>query len=85
MEVGLLTEIMNVFVDAFSGGFERIRPAIGSLLRILIGIEFTWFALLLLFGIECFSNGLKKAMTIGIWAYVSLHFVGADKYAARTS
>jgi type IV secretion system protein TrbL len=74
VEVGLLTEIMNVFVDAFSGGFDRIRPAIGALLRLLIGIEFMWFSLLLLFGVECFSNGLKKAMTIGIWAYVSLHF-----------
>lgn len=74
MEVGLLTEIMNVFVDAFSGGFDRIRPAISGLLNVLIGIEFAWFGVQVLLGVECLSSGLKKIMSIGLWMFVALQF-----------
>ncbi len=52
MEVGLLTEIMNAFVDAFSGGFDRIRGAVSGLLHVLIGIEVAWFGVMFLLGME---------------------------------
>lgn len=74
MEVGLLTEIMNAFVDAFSGGFDRIRPAVSGLLHVLIGIEVAWFAVLFMLGMESVSWGLKKIMAIGMWTFVALRF-----------
>jgi type IV secretion system protein TrbL len=74
VEVGLLTEIMNVFVDAFSGGFDRIRPAISGLLHVLISIEVVWFGVQVLLGVECLSSGIRKVMTIGLWTFVALQF-----------
>jgi type IV secretion system protein TrbL len=74
VEVGLVTEIMNVFVEAFSGGFDRIRGAVSSLLYLLIAIEVGWFGILFLLGTESVSGGLKKLLTIGMWSFVALHF-----------
>lgn len=74
MEVGLLTEIMNAFVEAFSGGFDRIRPAVSGLLHVLIGIEVVWFGVLFTLGMESISTGLKKIMAIGMWTFVALQF-----------
>jgi type IV secretion system protein TrbL len=74
VEVGLVTEIMNVFVEAFSGGFDRIRGAVSSLLYLLIAIEIAWFGVLCLLGMEAISSGLKKLLTIGMWSFVALHF-----------
>ena len=74
MEVGLLTEIMNAFVEAFSGGFDRIRPAISGLLHILIGIDVAWFAVQVTLGVECLSSGLRKMMSIGLWTFIALQF-----------
>ncbi len=74
MEVGLLTEIMNAFVEAFSGGFERIRPAVSALLYVLSGIEVAWFGVLYLLGMESVANGLKKLFAIGMWTFVALNF-----------
>lgn len=74
MEVGLLTETMNAFVDAFSGGFDRLRGAMNSLLYLLISIDIAWFGVKFMLGMESVPTGLNKVMTIGMWSFIALHF-----------
>lgn len=74
MEVGMLTEILNKFVDAFSGGFERLQPAINSLLRIFITIDVLFFGALLLFELEQWKSAFRKIFVLSIWMYVIRDF-----------
>src|SRR5687767_13511738 len=76
MEVGIVTEILNAFIGAFSGGFDRLRPAIGGLLRILVTLDVLFFAVMLLFGIEAIQNGLRKLLVLSLWTYVIQDFDG---------
>lgn len=74
MEVGILTEILNLFIGAFSGGADRLRPAIGGLLRLLITLDVLFFALMVLFDIEPVKGGLRKLLTLSLWSYVIQDF-----------
>jgi len=74
MEVGILTELLNLFIGAFSGGADRLRPAIGGLLRTLITLDVLFFALMVLFDIEPVKGGLRKLLTLSLWSYVIQDF-----------
>lgn len=77
-EIGLLTETLNAFIEAFEGGFDNLRPYIGSLLRVLVTLDVLFFALMVLFDIESIKNGLKKLLVISLWMYVVQDF---DRHA----
>ncbi len=76
MDIGILTETLNAFIGAFSSGFERLGPAISGLLRILIGLDVTFFCLMLLFDIEQLKNGFRKLLVLSLWTYVIQDFEG---------
>lgn len=74
MEIGILTEILNLFIGAFSGGADRLRPAIGGLLRMLVTLDVLFFAIMVLFDIEPIKGGLRKLLTLSLWSYVIQDF-----------
>lgn len=74
MEIGILTEILNLFIGAFSGGADRLRPAIGGLLRMFVTLDVLFFALMVLFDIEPVKGGLRKLLTLSLWTYVIQDF-----------
>lgn len=73
-EVGILTETLNLFIAAFSDGFERLRPAIGALLRILLTLDVLFFSILVLFDIEQVKSGFRKLLALSLWVYVIQDF-----------
>jgi type IV secretion system protein TrbL len=74
VNVGFLSEILNTFVDAFSGGFDRLRPAVGALLHLLMALDVIYFGLMVLFGMELVQSGLRKLFVLSVWAYAVGHF-----------
>jgi type IV secretion system protein TrbL len=80
MEVGMLTEILNKFVDAFSGGFQRLQPAINGLLRVFVTIDVLFFCALLLFELEQWKSAFRKIFVLSLWMYVIRDF---DVHATR--
>lgn len=73
-----MTEILNAFIGAFSGGFDRIRPAVGGLLHVLIGLDLAVYAVMVLFDIESIRSGLRKLLVLSLWTYVIQDF---DRHA----
>lgn len=74
MNVGILSETLNIFVAAFSGGFDRLRPAINGLLHILLSLDVLFFGLMVLFDIEPVKGGLRKLFVWSVWAYAISNF-----------
>lgn len=74
MNDGLLSATLNVFIAAFSGGFDRLRPAIGGLLHVLISLDLLFFGIMVLFGLDAVQNGLRKLLVLSLWAYAATHF-----------
>lgn len=75
MPIGILTEILNVHVAAFSGGFDRLRPAMGTLFSLLASIDVLYLGYLVLLDVEPpIKGGLRKLFAITTWAFLIQHF-----------
>ena len=75
MTVGIFNEILNAFVGAFAGNFGRIQPAMDALFKLLIGIDVSYLAFLVLVDAEePVKGGLRKLFTFSAWAYVIRNF-----------
>jgi type IV secretion system protein TrbL len=74
VNIGILAEMMNAFIGAFSGGFDRLQPMMGSLFGVLMSLDLAYFGVMVLFGFEPVQGLLRKLLTISIWAYVVRDF-----------
>jgi type IV secretion system protein TrbL len=74
MNVGILSETLNVFVAAFSGGFDRLRPSIYGLFHLLVTLDMLLFGVKVLFDLEPVKGGLQKLLSLSLWAYVIGNF-----------
>jgi type IV secretion system protein TrbL len=75
MPVGILTEILNAHVAAFAGGFDRLRPAMGTLFSLLASIDVLYLGFLVLLDVEPpIKGGLRKLFAITTWAFLIQHF-----------
>ncbi|TQF13430.1 hypothetical protein FJV41_23865 [Myxococcus llanfairpwllgwyngyllgogerychwyrndrobwllllantysiliogogogochensis] len=70
MEFNALTQALNNFIDIFGSAHERLRPFIFAVAITLSVIEVTLFGLYFAGGGKGLSDGFKKVLFLGGWAWV---------------
>lgn len=75
MEFNTLTTTLTNFINAFSGGHDRLMPIVNGLLGTLVGIEIVlvglWWSL---GGNEHVVTLFKKILFIGFWIWITVQF-----------
>ncbi len=82
MDPNILTDTLNVFLDAFGKGWYNLKPAMNWLIRVFLAIEIVllglWWALN---GGEQIVNVMKKILFLGFWLWIVTDFPGlADSF-----